>query len=327
LCVDIQIKKYTIYSMLSKLALSYDDVYLVPNFSALNTRSEADTLVTLGDRTFRLPIMPSNMVTVIDEGLAKMLSEKGYFYVMHRFNNVNIPFVKKANIEKWRTISISVGVNRDSYEELNQIFKEELNVHFITIDVAHGHHQKVRAMIANIKLLFPEVFIIAGNVTTPNAVWDLQDWGAHAIKVGIGPGRACTTRLQTGFHVPMFTAVKECAEVASVPLIADGGVRYYGDIAKALVAGAHMVMAGSLFASCSDSPAPLANGKKVYYGSASFSAKRENKHVEGTLLELEQGATIEQRLEEIKQSLQSSISYAGGSSLRCLKYINYVTTK
>lgn len=313
--------------MYSKLALNYDDIYLVPRYSELQSRSLADTSVELGNKKFKLPIMPSNMVTVINEAWAEEFSRLEYFYVMHRFDAVTVPFVRTANEGNWNTISISTGVNKDSYEELNQIYKERLRVDYITVDVAHGHHDKVRAVIAHIRTLFPDVFIIAGNVTTPEAVEDLQDWGASAIKVGIGPGRACTTRLQTGFHVPMFTAVKWCSEIAQVPIIADGGIKHYGDIAKALAAGAHMVMSGALFASCTDSPAPVVNGRKVYYGSASFAAKKENKNVEGTLLELEQSMTLDAKLSEITQALQSSISYAGGTKLSCLNYIDYVTLK
>jgi len=313
--------------MNDKPALSYDDIYLVPQYSQLESRSLADTAVRLGNRNFNLPIIPSNMETVINEDWAEWMSLNNYFYVMHRFNNCTYPFVLKFNDLGHHTISISTGVNQDSYDELNKIRNDKLRIDYITIDVAHGHHDKVHKMIDFIKTLFPDTFVIAGNITTEYAAYDLQNWGADAIKVGIGPGKACTTRLQTGFHVPMFTAVYDCSRAVTIPVIADGGIKYYGDIAKALAAGATTTMAGSLFASCSDSPAPTVNGRKVYFGSASFSAKKENKHIEGTLLELEQGVTLEQRLSEIKQALQSSISYAGGYDLTCLKYINYVTLK
>jgi GMP reductase len=313
--------------MHKNLALNYGDVYLVPNYSTLDTRSSAETFVTLGKNTFELPIIPSNMETVINTSWAEWMSDNNYFYVMHRFGGQTVPFVEKANSLGWKTISISTGVNDDSLQDLCIMKVKGLRIDYITIDVAHGHHLKVQKRVEEIKRVYPDTFVIAGNVTTKKAISDLTEWGADAIKVGIGPGKACTTRLQTGFHVPMFTAVRECSEDARVPIIADGGIRYYGDIAKALAAGATMTMAGSLFASCSDSPAPIISGRKVYFGSASFSAKKENKHIEGTLLELEQGVTLEERYSEIKQALQSSISYAGGDSLSCLKYINYVTTR
>lgn len=314
--------------MHNKQALTYDDVYLVPRYSDLETRADADTSILFGNKIFDLPVMPANMETVINDNWAKYFSENNYFYVMHRFNNVTVPFVRTANtLQCWRTISISTGVNEDSLKELEIISTEKLHVDFVTIDIAHGHHIKVKKRIKDIKRLLPNAFIIAGNITTKEAVKDLEAWGADAVKVGIGPGKACTTKLQTGFHIPMFTAVQNCAEVAKVPIIADGGIRYYGDIAKALTAGATMVMAGSLFASCTDSPAPIVNGRKVYYGSASFAAKKENKNVEGTLLELEQSISLQEKLAEIKQALQSSISYAGGTNLNCLNSTDYVTIK
>jgi GMP reductase len=309
------------------MALNYDNIHLIPRYSDLESRTLASTEVTFGNRVFKLPIIPANMETVISSEWANWLSNNDYFYVMHRFRDVTIPFVRKANKERWKTISISTGVNEDSLDELKVMASEGLSIDYITIDVAHGHHFKVQNRIAEIEKLFPGTFIIAGNVTTGKAIKDLELWGANAIKVGIGPGAACTTRLETGFHMPMFSAVLECTQAASVPIIADGGIKHYGDIAKAIVAGATMVMAGSLFASCTDSPAPVVDGKKVYYGSASYQAKGKNKNIEGTLLQISQSSTLEERLNSIKQSLQSSISYGGGTTLSSLKYVQYVQVK
>jgi len=125
----------------------------------------------------------------------------------------------------------------------------------------------------------------------------------------------------------MFTALQKCSEVAKIPLFADGGVNHYGDIAKALTGGASWVMAGSMFASCSDSPAPTLNGRKIYYGSASSYNKGHKNHIEGTLLELELNDTLEERIQQITQALQSSISYAGGNNLKCFNGLEYVITK
>lgn len=307
-----------------KTALTYDDIYLVPNYSTLESRANADTSVNLGGRIFDLPIIPANMETVIDYDLYGKLSQQDIFCIMHRFGDNPYFMFETENADKFKYKSISIGVNQKDIDFLKRLFELYQIPDYITIDIAHGHHSKVREVIRQIKEFFPEPFLIVGNVTTPDAVESLQSWGADAIKVGVGPGKACTTRLQTGFHVPMFTAVQECAAVAKVPIIADGGIHYYGDIAKALVAGATMVMCGSLFASCSDSPAPSVNGRKIYYGSASFEAKKENRHVEGTLLELEPSITINEKLQEIKEALQSSISYAGGSNLSCFNNVKYV---
>jgi GMP reductase len=306
-------------------ALSYDEVYLVPQYSELETRKEANTSITLGKHTFKLPVFPSNMKTVIDEKWSEQFSYNGYFYAMHRFDSVTVPFVQKANEKDFKVISISTGVNDDSYQELLDIYYNNWRVDYITIDVAHGHHLKVKNRIEEIRKLFPDVFIIAGNVTTPEGVEFLEASGADATRIGIGPGKACTTKYQTGFHVPMFSALLECSQVAKKPMIADGGVNYYGDVAKALTAGASLVMAGSMFASCSDSPAPTINGRKIYYGSASSHNKGHNNHIEGTLLELETQISLEERIKEITQALQSSISYAGGKDLSCFQGIKYVT--
>lgn len=312
--------------MNKEVALNYDDVYLIPEYSELDTRKKADTSIVLGAKKFNLPVVPSNMKTVIDEKWAKWLSDNDYFYIMHRFDNITVPFVKMANEQDFKYVSISTGVNEDSYQELLQIKENKWKIDYITIDVAHGHHIKVKNRIQEIKKIFPDVFIIAGNVTTPEGIKDLESWGADATRVGIGPGKACTTRFQTGFHVPMFTALQKCAEVANTPIFADGGVHHYGDIAKALAAGATWIMAGSIFAACSDSPAMTVNGRKVYYGSASAYNKGHNNNIEGTILDLEPHSSLEERLREIMQALQSSISYAGGKNLKSLKTIKYVIT-
>lgn len=324
--------------MEEEIALSYDDVLLVPKYSELESRAKAVTEVSLCGSKFKLPVMPANMKSVIDIKTAKWLSQNRYFYVYHRYDKTNFEFVNNAIAEKWELISISTGVNEDSEIDLRLIANadENLYVDFITIDVAHGHHLKVKNRIKLIKELFPETKVIAGNVATPEAIRDLAAWGADAVKVGIGQGSICTTRFQTGFSVPMFTCVASCCcdffienshdiiQQTTIPIIADGGVKYIGDIAKALAAGATMVMSGALFANCIDSPAEIINGKKQYFGSTSFEAKKENKHIEGRLLQIETGCTIEQRLIEIQQALQSSISYAGGIDLTCFRDVDHV---
>ncbi len=308
-----------------KEALYYDEIYLIPKYSELSSRSEADTTVKLGEKTFNLPIVPSNMKAVIDEKWAKYLSENGYFYVMHRFHGITVPFVEKANEQDWKTISISTGVNSESLEELCLLKVKGCRVDYITIDVAHGHHIKVKNRIEEIRKIFPYAFIIAGNTSTPEATVALEEWGADATKCLIGTGSACSTKFQTGFHVPSFSCIQECAKVAKKPIFADGGAKHYGDIAKALVAGATFVMSGGMFAACTDSPAPEVDGKKRYFGNASAVAKGKNLHVEGFDLQIENaGVSLEERLSEIKQALQSSISYAGGTDLSCFQGVNYV---
>lgn len=319
-------------------AYKYSDVCLVPRYSECHSRSDADTSVGIAHHRFKLPVIPANMKSVINTDLAKWMSENNYFYIMHRFDIDIFDFVEKANQENWKTISISVGAKLKDKCKVLKISQAKLRVDFITIDIAHGHCKRVKTAIEYIKKHMPNTIIIAGNVATPEAVVDLANWGAEIVKVGIGQGSPCTTKDKTGFTIPMFTCVKKCGDCYAsrddfdagrkIPIIADGGIRCNGDIAKSFVAGADIVMAGSLFASCIDSPAlPVNIGgamRKAYFGSASFENKGHKKHIEGKLNHVvNNGMTFESKLEEIEQDLQSSISYSGGTDLSCFKKVKY----
>ena len=153
----------------------------------------------------------------------------------------------------------------------------------------------------------------------------LCDSGADCVKVGIGSGVICTTKLQTGFHIPMFTCIQDCAS-CDCDIMADGGIQYPGDVAKALTAGADFVMAGGLFACCSDSPATAVDGKKVYFGSTSMQAKQKSNHIEGRTVLIDSDVCLEDKLFQLTQALQSSISYAGGIDLKGFRSVNYKTT-
>ena len=207
---------------------------------------------------------------------------------------------------------------------------EGLVPEYITIDIAHGHADSVKNMIGYIKSKLPQSFVIAGNVGTPEAVIDLENWGADATKVGIGPGKVCITKLKTGFGTGgwQLSALKWCARVATKPIIADGGIRSHGDIAKSVRFGATMVMVGSLFAGHEESPGQTVevDGQlfKEYYGSASDFNKGEYRHVEGKrILEPVKGK-LSETLTEMEQDIQSSISYAGGRKLLDIRKVNYV---
>jgi GMP reductase len=338
---------------------SYQEVCLLPRYSQYHSRSEIDLAVPFGKKTFKLPVVPANMKCTIDQKLALWMSENDYFYIMHRFNENpsdapntdNKKFIETANKDNWKNISISLGVKEEDEELIHYCITNNLRIDYITIDIAHGHSARMREMLAYLNRMYrsdickvDRPFIIAGNVAAAGAVVDLEDWGADATKVGIAQGDACTTYGQTGFGLPMFTCIQECAKLARKPIIADGGIRTNGDFAKALVAGGHLVMAGSVFAACVDSPADTVvkimkmnelreNTKigkqgvietvleemlakktyKTYFGSASAKNKGANVHVEGRIVELEcNKMTYAQKLKEIEESIQSSISYAGG---------------
>ena len=307
----------------------YDNVLLLPRKCRVESRSECDTSVTLGQHTFRLPVVPANMKTVVDPQICAWLARNGYFYVMHRFDLDNLQFVRDMAAQGLYA-SISVGVKKADHEAISRMRSEGLSPDFITIDIAHGHADSVHAMISHIKENLPGAFVIAGNVGTPEAVIDLENWGADATKVGIGPGKVCITKLKTGFGTGgwQLSALKWCARVATKPIIADGGIREHGDIAKSVRFGASMVMIGSMLAGHEESPGATVevDGKlyKEYYGSASDFNKGEYKHVEGKrILEPVKGKLAD-TLVEMEQDLQSSISYAGGTRLLDVRRVNYV---
>jgi GMP reductase len=295
----------------------------------VESRSECDTSITLGQHTFRLPVVPANMKTVVNETICEWLAQHGYFYVMHRFDLDNVAFVRDFK-SRGLYASISLGVKQADRDTVAKLVAEGLVPDFITIDIAHGHADSVQHMIAHLKQHLPGSFIIAGNVGTPEAVIDLENWGADATKVGIGPGKVCITKSKTGFGTGgwQLSALKWCARVATKPIIADGGIREHGDIAKSVRFGATMVMIGSMLAGHEESPGQTVevDGKlyKEYYGSASDFNKGEYKHVEGKrILEPIKGKLAD-TLREMQEDVQSSISYAGGKKLMDVRKVNYV---
>ena len=308
----------------------YDNILLLPRKCRVESRSECDAGVELGGRKFRLPVVPANMKTVVDEGICEWMAQNNYFYVMHRFDLDNVQFVAHMH-GKGLYASISLGVKKPDYDTVDQLVARGLVPEYITIDIAHGHSDNVKNMIVYLKEKMPASFVIAGNVATPEAVIDLENWGADATKVGVGPGKVCITKLKTGFGTGgwQLSALKWCARVATKPIIADGGIRSHGDIAKSIRFGASMVMIGSLFAGHEESPGKTVevDGEmfKEYYGSASDFNKGEYKHVEGKrILEPIKGRLAD-TLIEMEQDVQSSISYSGGKKLMDIRKVNYVT--
>ncbi|ARB40834.1 MULTISPECIES: GMP reductase [Mammaliicoccus] len=311
----------------------YEDVQLIPNKCIVESRSECDTTVKFGPKTFKLPVVPANMQTVMNEELAEWFASNDYFYIMHRFDEEGrIPFIKKMQSQNFFA-SISVGVKDNEYTFIEQLSNEGLVPEYITIDIAHGHSEQVIRMIKHIKQHIPETFVIAGNVGTPEGVRELENAGADATKVGIGPGRVCITKIKTGFGTGgwQLAAINACSKAARKPMIADGGIRTNGDIAKSIRFGASMVMVGSLFAAHEESPGETVEleGKlyKEYFGSASEFQKGERKNVEGKKMFVEHKGSLKDTLIEIEQDLQSSISYAGGKDLHSITKVDYVIVR
>jgi GMP reductase len=314
------------------MKFDYQDINLVPRKCIVNSRNECDTSLTLGAYTFKIPVVPANMECVINPELAIEMARKGYFYIMHRFmsDNDTINFIRYMNQNSLFS-SISLGVNDDSYNFVENIVKENLHIDYITVDIAHGHSIKMEKMIKFLKENMPNTFIIAGNVSTPNAVLDLELWGADAIKVGIGPGSACTTYPSTGFGSRNCQAsiVYQCSTVCNVPIIADGGIQNPGDISKSLVLGASMVMIGGMLSGFRDSPGDTIENEngiyKQFWGSASGYQSGKKNRIEGklNLIPLKPRSIFDE-FTHIEECLQSSISYAGGKDLNSFLQVDWI---
>lgn len=309
----------------------YEDVVLIPKKGVVKSRSEVNVTQELGGHRFNLPVIPANMSTVIDEELAIKLAEEGFFYVMHRFDVDPVEFIDRTEQEGVIS-SISFGTKDYDYEVLATLKKMGKMPDYITVDVAHGYSQSASSMISSIREVSPQTFIIGGNVATPEGGLFLEAAGADAVKVGIGPGKACLSTMNTGFGTRgwQLSAVEQVADrLLHADTIADGGIQNYGDIAKSIVFGADFVMMGRMLAGHEESPGKLVidedgEEKKEYFGSASEFQKGNNKHIEGKKLHLEPKGSIFSTLQTIKENLQSAVSYAGGRGLIDLRQVEYV---
>ncbi|MCS7317459.1 MAG: GMP reductase [Candidatus Dojkabacteria bacterium] len=305
---------------------NYSDVYMIPKKCVVESRSHCDTSLTLKNhafsRTFILPVVASNMKTVVDENTCEYFASKNMFYIMHRFGIDIVQFARNM-YNKGHFVSISIGINDSSKFVIQKLAEEKIPVEFITIDIAHCWYERAKNMVSFVRQYFENSYLIIGNVASAEAFSEVQSWPVDAIKVGIGSGKVCTTKNKTGFHVPMVTSILDCVKVAKKPIIADGGINEHGDIAKALALGAEMVMAGSLFAGYDQSAGYIVeiNNKKYkeYYGSASEFNKGEHKNVEGKKILIPYKGSMDLLIKELKEDLQSAISYAGGTTLQDLK--------
>lgn len=239
--------------MTLRQAYTFDDIALVPQFNNVPSRTEPSLASWLTkNRKIGIPLLAANMDTVIGEELADVLIEEGSIPIYHRFTDFE-------NQKKWvkkygQNTFISCGIQK--LEETRELL--DLGAAGVCIDVAHGHTDSMFKFIEELKRTHPHHDIIGGNVCTAMAYHDLVNAGVDAVKVGIGPGAACTTRMVTGFGIPQFTAILDCAKIAEklrVPLIADGGIRTSRDVVLALAAGASTVMVGKLFAMTQESAA------------------------------------------------------------------------
>lgn len=312
-------------------ALTYDDIQLIPAYSDIESRQNIDLTTQLTTNyKIRVPLVASPMDTVCDSEMAVAMAELGGIGCIHRFLTISqqaheVAFTSKTvkNRDWWTPyVMAAVGANGDYLERAQELVNNGANI--ILIDVAHGYHKFVRDAISNLKKNLPSnVDIIAGNVATGKASRALQDWGADAIRVGIGGGSLCTTRVKTGFGVPNVTSLQDCAREVTVPILACGGIRNSGDIAKALAVGADSVILGSLIAGTKEAPGQIierTNGLyKRYRGAASLETKsihgQATRNVEGESTVVPFKGKVKFVVDGLTDGLRSALSYAGASNL------------
>ena len=327
-------------------ALTYDDVQIVPQYCTVDTRSNIKTETRLvGDIKISHPLIPANMDSISSTDMVLTAHHWNGMCFLHRFDKDIHKKIKdiKILIDKGiKTIGISLGTSNHDMWVAEQIRRatidKDVNLVFL-IDVAHGHHIKVKQILSQLKTAFPEVPVIAGNVATYDGAYDLCEWGADGIKVGIGPGSLCSTRINTGAGIPQFSAVaivrsaidnfiqnKKIKESKGPTLIADGGIKWPGDIVKALGAGANSIMSGYLFAGTSDTPGniilkglfPNEKTFKIYRGSASRESKLdrgETSNIEGATIEIPFKGETDRIFAETLDGIKSGLSYAGYDNL------------
>lgn len=313
-----------------KRSYTFDDVALVPQFNNIPSRTEPslETWLTK-DLKMGIPLLASNMDTVIGEEMAELLLANGSIPIFHRFTD----FATQAKwVQKYRDkMFISSGILPQKLDETRKLL--DLGALGVCIDVAHGHSDRMFHIIEDLKKTHPTKEIIAGNVCTAMAYHDLVNAGADAVKVGVGPGAACTTRMVTGFGVPQFTAIYECARIAEklrIPLIADGGIRDSRDVVLALAAGASSVMIGKLFALTNESAAPKREGtsgaEAKYRGQASedfqtdfYGALKEKTVAEGIDFWASVSGSAQQLIDKLLGGVRSGMTYGGARSLKELQ--------
>lgn len=309
--------------------LAFDDVLLVPKHSDVESRSKVDISVKLSNFKYAHPIIPANMKTVTGKDMAIKIAQTQGLAILHRFMPIQEQIdTAQSVINQFGTskyLAMSIGVKSNDLECLQHFY--DVGVRIICIDIAHGDSQSCEEMISLIKTKYPDIRIIAGNVASADGAERLWTAGAHIVKVGVGPGSLCTTRIETGNGVPQLTAIIDVAERREqvfnqtgkyYPFIADGGIKSAGDIVKALCF-ADMVMIGNMFAGCDETPGNIINidGRlyKEYVGSSTHKAN----HIEGIAAMVPYKGSFDNVFTKMIEGLKSGCSYQGAHNLMQLR--------
>lgn len=297
------------------MLLTFDDVLIKPRFSHVNSRKEISlkTKFKCGEE-LDFPIFSANMATVTGPEMSHAMALAGGTSVMHRFQTWGQleKEVVTANQKSWW----SFGLGNQEFERVDFLYSK--GVRKFCLDVAHGAQIQVATMSKEIKEKYPDIMLMVGNFATPESIEFFQQYSrksADILKVGIGPGSMCTTRIKTGCGYPQLSAIMECSKTG-YDIIADGGMKKPGDIAKALAAGAKAVMLGGMLAGTNEAPGDLIGYHKVFHGSAWKEGAIE-KHCtsEGEKTLIPCKGPVKNILDDIEGGLRSALSYVGAFNL------------
>ena len=320
-----------------EIKLDYSDVLFRPKRSTLKSRKDVDLNRKYTFKHSRsswkgIPIIASNMDGVGEIDVAKKLTSHKLMTALTKQHDINkIGTIYKKNI-LFESIALSCGTSKDSYNRLNSILKKYPKFKFICIDVANGYSENFSNFVSEVRKKYPKKTIIAGNVVTADMTQELVLSGADIVKVGIGPGSVCTTRIQTGVGYPQLSAVMECADAAhglGAHIIADGGCTCPGDVAKGFGAGADFVMLGGMLAGHKEGGGDIIEEKgSIYiefYGSSSEEANEKHygglanyRSSEGKKVKIQMKNSLDSTIRDILGGVRSSCTYVGASSLKQL---------
>lgn len=307
--------------------LSFNDVMLVPQYSELKSRSEANTSCDIGKIKVNTPIISANMETITGSRMAIEMWKSGAIGALHRFMSEEDNCLEYSKVAQNRcNCFVSVGVKEEDKKRAQKLY--DLGARYFIIDIAHGHSRVMKDMTQWMKSQFEDIFLVCGNVATYDAAYNLIDWGADGVKANIGPGSVCTTRVVTGHGVSTITSIQNVKKAIEdqnkgTLLIADGGIKCSGDIAKAIVAGADCVMIGGLISGTDETPGRVFydpdTGKQVktYKGSASYNRVGITK--EGIETKVYLKGPVRTIVEELTGGLRSAMSYSNSRTIEDLQ--------
>ena len=313
--------------------VSFDDVLLLPKYSDIHSRASIETSRKIGIGEFTTPVISSPMDTITETSMLDEMSRLGGLGITHRYNTLSeqTKIVHMSHANGATNIGAAIGVSGDYLDRAKSLVMA--GARYLCVDIAHGHHSMMKNALKNLKSMFSDdIAIIAGNVATLEGFNDLSDWGADAVRVGIGGGSICSTRIKTGHGMPTLQSIIDCAQSdRDAVLIADGGIKTSGDVVKAIAAGADFVMLGSMISGTDETPGKIMevpeivggqqvyNKYKTYRVMASVEAQIDwrghTASVEGVSSVVKYKGAVKYIVDDIMRGLRSGMSYSGAKTI------------